>query len=128
MLLDTQNLFSDNQSITTGTILSTNVVRFGTSDISYLPLLIQVVSAFSDLTSLEVKVETSATSAFSTAVELASSTLLKADLVNGAVFPIANIPKGNLGYIRLKYVVTGTTETTGKITAGIVAGLDRNLV
>ena len=127
MLLDTQCLFSDEQAITTGAIVSQNVVKFSKSDISFVPLLIQSVSDFSDLTSLKVSVETSADETFQNAVELASSTLLKADLKAGAVFPINAIPKGNLGYIRLKYTVTGTTETTGKITAGVVAGLDRGI-
>lgn len=127
MLLDTQTLFSDNQQITTGTIVSTNVVKFGKSDISFVPLLVQAVSDFSNLTSLELKVETSSTSDFSTAVTLASAEMLKADLKEGATFPINAIPRGNLGYIRLKYIVTGTAETTGKITAGVVAGLDKTI-
>ena len=127
MLLDTQNLFSDNQDITTGTIISTNTVKFGKSDISFVPLVIQSVSDFSNLTSLEVKVETATDAAFTNPVILAGSVLNRADLHAGATFPINTIPKGNLGYIRLKYVVTGTAETTGKITAGVVYGIDRGI-
>ena len=127
MLLDAQCLFSDEQAITSGTIISQNTVKFGKSDISFVPLLIQVVNDFSNLTSLTVKVATSADSNFVNEVELASSTLLKNELKAGTVFPINVIPKGNLGYIRLKYVVTGSDETTGKITSGIVAGLDRGI-
>ncbi len=122
MLLDAQNLFSDEQAITTGTIYSTNTVKFGKNDVSFVPIIIQSVADFSDLTSLQVKIQTDDNAEFSSAVDLAASTLLKADLKAGAKFPISYLPKGNKGYIRLAYIVTGTTETTGKITAGVVAG------
>lgn len=121
MLLDAQNLFSDAQAITTGTINSTNTVRFGKNDVSFVPVIIQAVSDFSNLTSLTVKVQTSADSDFTAAVDLAESKLLLASLKAGAKFPISYLPKGNLGYIRLSYIVEGTAETTGKITAGVVA-------
>ena len=125
MLLDTQNLFSDNQAITTGTIYSTNVVKFGSGDVSFVPLLIQVVNDFTNLTSLTVKVQTSSSENFSSSTDLAQSTVLLADLKAGKKFPINYLPEGNLGYIRLAYVTEGeTSETTGKITAGVVAGLD----
>lgn len=122
MLLDAQNLFSDKQSITTGTIYSTNVVKFGKNDVSFVPIIIQSVADFSDLTSLAVKVQTDTTASFSNPVDLITASLAKADLKAGGKFPISYLPKGNKGYIRLAYVVTGTTETTGKITAGVVAG------
>ena len=121
MLLDTQNLFSDAQAITSGTIYSTNTVKFGKNDISFVPVIIQAVSDFSNLTSLTVKIQTSDSEDFTSAVDLAESTLLLADLKAGKKFPISYLPKGNKGYIRLAYVVTGTAETTGKITAGVVA-------
>ena len=122
MLLDAQNLFSDEQAITTGTIYSTNTVKFGKNDVSFVPIIIQSVADFSDLTSLQVKIQTDDNAEFSSAVDLATATLLKADLTAGTKFPISYLPKGNKGYMRLAYVVTGTTETTGKITAGVVAG------
>ncbi len=122
MLLDAQNLFSDNQPITTGTIYSTNTVKFGKNDVSFVPLIIQVVKEFSNLTSLTVKIQTSADEDFSSAVDLVSSTLNKADLTVGKKFPISYLPKGNKGYMRITYTVVGTQETTGMITAGVVAG------
>lgn len=124
MLLDSQNLFSDAQSITTGTIQSANIVKFGDGDISYLPLLIQVVADFSKLTSLTCNIITSATEDFSEATTLASSKMVLADLKSGNTFPISYMPKGNLGYIKLTYVVEGTAETTGKITAGVTASCE----
>jgi len=124
MLLDAQNLFSDNQEITTGTIESTNVARFGKGDISNVPLIIQVVKAFKALTKLTVKVQTDETEDFNNAVDLVETTLLKDELIEGARFPVSYLPKGNKGYIRLVYVVpSGETETEGLITAGVVAGV-----
>ena len=123
MLLDTQNLFSDAQAIT-ATAASNNVVRFGLGDISFVPLLIQVVEDFATLTSLTVKVQTAVDSAFTTPVDLASVTIAAADLKAGTILPINYIPKGNLGYMRLYYTVTGSNATAGKITAGVTAGID----
>ena len=127
MLLDTQNLFSDAQEITTGTIVSTNTVKFGKGDVSYLPVIIQVVNDFSDLTSLAVTIQTSSRKNFENPVDLATCELALANLKAGAKFPIDYLPAGNLGFMRLLYTVTGDTETTGAITAGVVAGIDRNL-
>lgn len=123
MLLDTQNLFSDAQAIT-ASAASNNVVRFGKGDISFLPLLIQVVEDFATLTSLTVKVQTAADAAFTTPVDLASTTIAAADLKAGAILPINYIPKGNLGYMRLYYTVTGSNATAGKITAGVANSID----
>lgn len=123
MLLDTQNLFSDAQAIT-ATAASTNVVRFGKGDISFVPLLIQVVENFATLTSLTVTVQTAVDSAFTTPVDLASVTVAAANLTVGKVLPINYIPKGNLGYMRLYYTVTGSNATAGKITAGVSASID----
>lgn len=124
MLLDNQNLFSDNQKITSGTQDSQNIVRFGKGDISYLPLLVQVTNDFKDLTSLTIKILTSETQDFANSEILVESTLQKAKLTTGAKFPIANMPKGNKGYIKLAYTTEGATETTGTITAGIVLNND----
>ena len=122
MLLDSQNLFSENQDITTGTIYSQNTIGFGKNDVSFVPVIIQAVSDFSNLSSLKVVVQTSQTSDFSSSVDLIESTLELEKLVAGAKFPINYLPKGNLGFMRLAFVCSGETETTGKITASVVAG------
>lgn len=126
MLYDLETLFSDNQAIT-ATAESTNVVCFARGpikEVSFgtpLPLRIQVTETFADLTDLTVTVETAADEKFGEPVELATSGAIAADvLVAGYAFPINFIPKGNLGYMRLKYTVSGTA-TAGKITAGVVA-------
>ena len=118
MLLDKQNIFADNQNVLS-TSYSANSIFFGKNDVSYLPVLIQVTTDFAGATSVEVQVETSATAAFLSTTTLCSCTLSSAKLVAGAKFPITHLPKGNLGFMRLKFVVTGTA-TAGKITAGIV--------
>ena len=128
MLLDSQNLFSDNQLITLGTTNSQNIVKFGIGDISYLPLLIQVTNDFLNLDSLNIKILTSDNPEFSSSIELCQTSLAKNQLYQGAKFPIANMPKGNKGYIKLVYEGIGSQEeTNGTITAGIVLNNDTSL-
>ena len=128
MLYDLENLFSDNQAVTADAA-STNVIKltngplkevaFGTP----IPLRIQVTETFATLTSLEIKVQTATDATFTTPVTLATTgAVAAADLVAGYVAPINFIPKGNLGFMRIYYDVTGSNATAGKITAGIVAG------
>ena len=122
MLLDSQNLFSENQEITTGTLYSQNIIDFGKNDVSFVPVIIQAVSDFSNLTSLTVKVQTSETSTFDETIDLIESKLDLEQLKAGVKFPINYLPKGNIGFMRLAYVVEGNSETTGRITASAVAG------
>ncbi|MBR1617477.1 hypothetical protein IJ670_04930 [bacterium] len=125
MLLDTQNLFSDNQAMTTGNIMSQNVVKFGKGNVCNLPIIIQVTDDFETLTSLTVTIQTSVDEEFTNPVDLATSTLALSALKKGALFPLSYLPEGNLGYMRIKYTCTGSSaETTGKITAGVVASKD----
>lgn len=133
MRLDSQALFSDAQAIT-ATAASTNVVELSKpngkfTEVAFgkaVPLLIQVVEDFNNLTSLKVGIQTDDNAAFSSAKTLAEATLLLADLKAGAKFPIIEVPAGNEGYMRLYYTVTGTAPTTGKITAGIVDVVDNS--
>ena len=126
MLYDLETLFSNNQEVTT-TATSDNVVclakgvikevSFGTP----LPLRIQVTKDFDGATGLTIEVETASDKEFSDVKVLATTGKVAiASLVAGYVAPINFIPKGNLGYMRLKYTVEGTA-TAGAITAGIVA-------
>ena len=126
MLFDKQNLFSDNQKIT-ATANSENTVCMAKGVIKEvafgqpIPLRIQVTEAFAGLTSLTVSVETAADEEFSAAETLATSgAIAAAELVEGYVFPINFVPRGNQGYMRLKYTVAGSA-TAGAITAGVVA-------
>lgn len=133
MRLDSQAIFSNNQSIT-ATAASTNVVELSKSngkfmEVSFgksIPLLIQVVEDFATLTSLTVAVQTDDNEAFSSPTTLVSSTIALAGLKAGKKFPIKEIPQGNEGYVRLYYTVTGSNATKGKITAGIVDAIDNS--
>ena len=133
MRLDSQAIFSDEQAIT-ATAASTNVVEISKangvfSEVAFgepIPLLIQVVEDFNNLTSLKVGIQTDDNENFSSAKTLAEATLLIADLKAGAKFPIKEVPAGNEGYMRLYYTVTGTATTTVKITAGIADVVDNS--
>ncbi len=127
MLYDLENLFSNNQAVTADAA-STNIIKLAAGQLKEvafgtpIPLRIQVTEDFETLTSLNIKVQTASDEAFTSPVDLAATgAIAAADLKAGYVAPINFIPKGNLGYMRLYYDVTGSNATAGKITAGIVA-------
>lgn len=141
MHLDAQNIFSDRQALT-ATANSTNHLDLGaTSTVAGapsalkrdlggaqdIPLLIQVVEAFTGGTSVEVQIQVDDNNAFSSAKLVASSGAIPvAQLVAGYKFNPPVVPLGtDERYMRLRYVVTGT-PTAGRITAGIAAGLQTN--
>ncbi|EPL2254531.1 Bbp16 family capsid cement protein [Klebsiella pneumoniae] len=129
MLLDQQALFSAAQAIT-ATAASTNVIDTGSNkDVGKygdIPLLIQVVEGFNNLTSLTVTVQTDDNSAFSSAADVLSMTIPLASLLLGYKSPVITLPMKMERYIRLNYTVTGTAPTTGKVTAGITGGVQTN--
>ncbi|MFL7749338.1 hypothetical protein VZC42_06735 [Raoultella ornithinolytica] len=129
MLLDQQALFSAAQAIT-ATVASTNVIDTGSNkDVGKygdIPLLIQVVEAFNNLTSLTVTVQTDDNSAFSSAADVLTMTIPLASLVLGYKSPVITLPMKMERYIRLNYTVTGTAPTAGKVTAGITGGVQTN--
>lgn len=126
MILDKQNLFSDDQAIT-GTENSDNVINLGALT-SGAPtpslragdawIMVQVTEAFNTLTSLDIVVQTSAAEGMGTPTTHFTTTLALASLVAGArlFFPL---PQNALQYARLTYTVNGSNPSTGKITAGI---------
>jgi len=128
MILDEQGLFSNNQKITESCV-SENVLYLGQREVSFgtpVEIFIQVSEAFNNLTSFGIKIQTSKTEDFATAVNLVEQTMLLADLTKGAVSTIKFLPKGNLGYIRLSYTVTGTAPTKGAILACIADGAEES--
>lgn len=129
MILDEQNLFSDNQAITES-CASTNVVEFGKREIAFgtpVEVYIQVSESFNNLTSLKISVQTSDKEDFTTSSTLVEQTITLANLTLGSVSNIKFLPKGNLGYMRLYYTVNGETEPTeGKILAGVAAGVQES--
>lgn len=141
MIFDRTLLFSNAQAITadapstdvidlgaTGTVMfaSTPLVR----DIgrgACVPLLIQVVEAFNNVTDLRVIVQCDDNSAFSSPKNVIEAAIPLANLTNGKTFPIMAIPPGaNERYMRIFYDITGTAPTLGKVTAGIVASIQTN--
>lgn len=141
MIFDKQSLFSDAQAII-ATAGSTNTIDLGATGRAYgstvdlvrdvgkgvkIPILVQVVEAFTNLTSLKIDVELDSTETFTPDKTITLGTFLLADLVAGFQIPFDVLPKGlNLRYMRLKYTVTGTAPDAGKITAGIVMGVQTN--
>ena len=85
-----------------------------------------MTEAFNNLTSLDIAIQTDSDSAFGTAKTLATVTVPLADLKAGYQLPVITLPQGCKRYLRLSYTVTGTAPTTGKVTAGIVAGVQTN--
>lgn len=121
MILDEQNIFSDNQKIT-ASCESTNVLNFGKRELAFgtpVELFIQASETFNNLTSLTISVQTAEDEAFSDPVDLIEQTMLLDELKAGSVSTIKFLPKGNLGFVRLYFSVQGTAPTTGKIVAGI---------
>lgn len=137
MIFDSTNLFSDAQAIT-ATAASTNVLDLGAvgtpvHGAAPVPrdfgkghekdLRIQVVETFATLTSLTVSVEGSVDAAFTSPVTLQTSPAIPAaSLVAGYWFKgLDDVDPGAIyRYMRVKYTVTGTNATAGKITAGLV--------
>ena len=128
MILDEQGLFSNDQKIT-ATAGSTNILDMGKREVAFgtpVDVFIQVTEDFDNLTSLSIKVQTAIDEAFTNAVDLIEETILAANLKKGAVSNIKFLPKGNLGYMRLLYTVTGTAPTKGGILAGIADGVEES--
>lgn len=140
MILSAQQTFSDNQAIT-ATAVSTNVIDLGVAGTPYgaatalnqdvgkgakVPILVQVTEDFNTLTSLNIAIETGATTALGTIV--VSKTVLLADLVAGYQFPVNVLPTEiDERYLGVRYTVTGTAPTAGTITAAITMGNQTNV-
>lgn len=128
MILDKENLFSQDQAVT-GTAASTNIIDLGVNrDIGKgvpIPVLIQVTEDFAGLTSLTASIETDDNASFSSATVLATSGAVPvADLVAGKQMNLQYMPTGTERYLRINYTVAGT-GTAGTVTAGVVAGLQQ---
>ena len=106
MIFDGENMFFDKKALTSS--MTSDVVNVGPGE-TYQPMFIAVMTpgANADVT---VKVETSTSAAFTNAVELGT--------ITGKSQPV---PRGNLGYLRLKVT---TSATAGTITAGLVVDDD----
>jgi len=137
MILNKNLLLSNAQAIT-ATAISENVIQWPTNGTPVgesaaitrnlgagtpIPLLIQVVETFATLTSLTITIETADNAALSSnAVVLASTgAVAAASLVAGYQPSFTNhVPDATMkAYLGLRFTVTGSDATAGKITAAI---------
>jgi hypothetical protein len=135
MIFDQQTLLSDRQAIT-ATARSTNTIDLGpispgiVRDIGKgkgIPLRVQVVEDFNNLTNLAIALQTDDNSGFASPKTVWSQTVLLADLKAGKVIVPEYIPRGtDEKFLSLNYTVTGTAPTTGRITAGVTMGNQSN--
>lgn len=138
MIFDRTLLFSNAQAIT-ASAASTDIVDLGATGRVYgaaadlsrdigkgqqIPIDIQVVEAFNTLTSLTIAIQCATDAAFTTPKNVQQQSLLLAELTLGRVSSMVIVPPGlNLRYMRIFYTVVGTNPTLGKVTAGVVAGV-----
>lgn len=130
MILDKENLFSEDQEITV-TAASTNIIDLGNDHARIQPLnekgvtelFVQVTTAFAGGTSLKVTLQSDDDVAFGSATTvLESAAVATATLVLGYQFRFSTLPRINEQYLRLNYTVVGTMSA-GKVMAGLI--LDR---
>ena len=129
MLFDAKLLMSNAQAIT-ASAASTDIIDRGDSkDVGRagdIPLVIQVVESFNTLTSLTIDLQTDDSSGFGAARSLYQIVVPLADLKLGYQTPVITLPQKTKRYLRVNYTVTGTAPTLGKVTAGVVAGVQTN--
>lgn len=135
MILDTTLLFSENQAVT-ATAISTNVIQFNANGTvvgeaaavarnigsgNELPILVQVTEAFATATSITFSLESSAAAGLTSAVvHWTSPAIPIATLIAGYKLPIRIVPDGTmLQFLGMRYTVTGSNATAGKVTAAI---------
>ena len=141
MIFDQTLLFSDAQAIT-ATAASTNIIDTLATGTVYgaaaalskdigkgnrIPINIQVVEAFNNLTSLTIDLQVDSVEGFGSPKTVVSQTIALADLIAGKVSTLHFVPAGaDERYVRVNYTVTGVAPTTGKVSAGIVVAQQTN--
>jgi len=135
MILDKNLILSELQAVT-ATAISENVIDLGVNGVvpyeaaaaamnlgagNEIPLLLMVNEDFATLTSLTVTLETSAAADLSTPTVLYTSGAIPvATLKAGYKLPIRWLPDAPLlRYLGVRYTVTGTTATAGKVSAAL---------
>lgn len=135
MILNTNELFSENQAVT-ATAISTNVITFPANGTvvaeaaaiarnlgagNEIPLLIQVTETFATATSITFSLESSAAAGLTSAtVHWTSGAVPIATLIAGYKLPIRILPDGTmLQYLGMRYTVGGSNATAGKVTAAL---------
>lgn len=126
---NTPGLAISGQAIT-GDAVSTNTIDLGTArDIGegqQLYMVFTVVTAFDNLTSLDLEVISSANANLSSHTVLAETNVLLAGLTAGKQYVVAIPPQiASLGqrYLGARYDVNGTNPTAGSILAEVVMNI-----
>lgn len=141
MILDANLTLAEDQAVT-ATAISENVMQLNAAGTVHgegaaivrnlgpgkeIPLLIQVTEDFATLTSLTITLETSANADLSSPTVMASSgAIAAASLVAGYRPSFTRVfPDGALSdYIGLRFTVTGSNATAGKITAAVATAVN----
>jgi hypothetical protein len=124
MIIDAENLFSNNQAVT-ATGSATNVVDLGKGDAGpseRLSLFVAASTPFTGSGTITVEVQTAdavSSGALSSPVTLATYPISNAALLAGGKLLADRLPHGLKRYAGLKYTVGGTVAA-GKITAALV--------
>ncbi len=123
MIIDKELIFSDDQAIT-GDAASSVVVDSVKAGGPYKGLwfFVKTGSAadFDNLTSLNIKLQTSDDNFASDTTELFSVSVALADLTKDSVVVKAQVPLGVKQYLRAYYDVVGTNPTAGSVYAALV--------
>ena len=124
MLIDNTLVLSEKQSVLSSAA-STNVVdqqEEGNAH-THAAFVVRVDEDFAGATSVKISLQTASATAFSSPVELFSTTVAVADLKAGKTIVKAVLPAGMLRYLRGYYTVTGT-GTAGKLSMFITEVVD----
>lgn len=125
MLHDSFNTFSEQQAVTANAA-STDIMDCGYATTvgigagKQLYLVVELDEAFNNLTSVAFAFQTDDNSSFSSPTAVDTRTIALASLAAaniGNLYTFALPPTGLERYLRMYYTVTGTTPTTGKVTA-----------
>lgn len=132
MITDRETRFSNAQAVTTGTQYSSNAYDTADgSDINgsgELILYVNVGTAFTGGTSLDVKYIDSANADLTSPTVLASTgAVAEASLTAGARLLRLRVPANTQRYVGLQFVTVGT-HSAGTINAGLVRDADTNRV
>lgn len=129
MLTDREMTFSNNQAVTTGTQLSTDVYDQGAAGVNIntgreLQVFVSVTTTFTGGTSLAVNLLESDAAAMSSPTVLATSGVIaEATLVKGYVLLRLAVPRTAKRYLSLQFVTVGT-HGAGTVFGGIVRDTD----
>lgn len=133
MYIDAQNLFSQDQAVTTGATASTNIIDLGAArDIGvgealWLHILVTEAVTSGGAGTVAFSLQTDDNSSFSSATTLFTTTAIaKTTMVAGYQAVRVRIPIGTERYLRVVYTVATADLTAGKFTAFLTINVQAN--